>query len=161
MFNAEKGAKVFAIDTWSGSIEHSQEHTKDLYSRFVCNSKEFLLSGRVYPIRSDSRSALIKLNELVTAGEVEKFDAIYIDASHMARDVLSDAVLSWDLLKVGGRLIFDDYEWKIYQDSYATPKVAIDGFLASYDKMYEVIVKDYQVHLKKISDAQPEPIKSK
>ena len=41
----------------------------------------------------------------------ESFDIIYVDASHTADDVLSDAVLSWQLLKNDGILIFDDYTW--------------------------------------------------
>ena len=32
---------------------------------------------------------------------------MYIDGSHAARDVISDAVLAWALLRPGGVLIFD------------------------------------------------------
>ncbi len=39
------------------------------------------------------------------------FDVVYVDASHMAGDVLSDAVLAWKLLAPGGIMIFDDYAW--------------------------------------------------
>ena len=38
----------------------------------------------------------------------QKYDIIYIDGSHEARDVLEDAVLAYRLLKIGGLLIFDD-----------------------------------------------------
>jgi len=41
----------------------------------------------------------------------DHFDYISIDGSHEAADVLSDAVLSWPLLKTGGLICFDDYEW--------------------------------------------------
>ena len=34
-----------------------------------------------------------------------------MDGSHHARDVLQDAVLAWGLLRPGGYMIFDDYEW--------------------------------------------------
>jgi hypothetical protein len=37
------------------------------------------------------------------------YDFIYIDGSHRGADVLSDAVLSFRLLKRAGLLIFDDY----------------------------------------------------
>ena len=40
-----------------------------------------------------------------------KFDLIYIDGSHESADVLSDSLFSYNLLKPGGVLIFDDYEW--------------------------------------------------
>jgi hypothetical protein len=41
------------------------------------------------------------------------YDVIYIDGSHRADDVLSDAILSWALLRVGGVMIFDDYRWQM------------------------------------------------
>lgn len=41
----------------------------------------------------------------------EKFDVIYIDGSHIARDALLDMVTAWELLRVGGILICDDYGW--------------------------------------------------
>lgn len=44
-------------------------------------------------------------------GGENKFDFIYVDGLHLSQDVLYDALLSFDLLKVGGILIFDDYLW--------------------------------------------------
>ena len=41
----------------------------------------------------------------------ERFDLIYVDASHLALDVVVDASLSWQLLCGGGVVIFDDYRW--------------------------------------------------
>lgn len=39
------------------------------------------------------------------------FDIIYVDGWHSAFGTLSDGVMSWPLLKVGGVMIFDDYLW--------------------------------------------------
>ena len=44
--------------------------------------------------------------------ERASFDLIYVDGSHDAPFVLLDAMLSWELLKTGGILAFDDYEWE-------------------------------------------------
>lgn len=41
--------------------------------------------------------------------EYPVYDFIYIDASHVKFDVLTDAALAWRLLKSGGVVIFDDY----------------------------------------------------
>ena len=38
---------------------------------------------------------------------------IYIDACHDSQYVMTDAMLSWKVLKVGGYLIFDDYGWNL------------------------------------------------
>lgn len=52
-------------------------------------------------MRSDE--GLIQLSQ-----EKLRFDLIYVDASHVAIDVLQDAVVCWRLLEVEGILIFDD-----------------------------------------------------
>jgi predicted O-methyltransferase YrrM len=39
------------------------------------------------------------------------YDIVYVDGWHSAFGALSDGVMSWPLLKVGGVMIFDDYLW--------------------------------------------------
>jgi predicted O-methyltransferase YrrM len=78
-------------------------------------------------------------------------DYIYIDGSHLAIDVLTDAVLSWYLLKDNGILIFDDYGWGVHtNDEKQKPKLGIDAFLNAYTQHYEVIQFGWQVFLKKL-----------
>ncbi|MCZ6464828.1 MAG: class I SAM-dependent methyltransferase [Proteobacteria bacterium] len=60
-----------------------------------------------------------KLEGLLEAG-----DFIYIDGCHEAACVLLDAVLSWDLLKVGGTMIFDDYVWSMVANPGEKPSSA-------------------------------------
>lgn len=73
-----------------------------------------------------------------------QFDLIYIDGSHEARDVLTDAALAWPLLAPGGYLIFDDYQW---QDGSVDlpPGPAIDAFLDIWATHIEVLRSGYQV----------------
>ena len=56
----------------------------------------------------------------------KEFDLIYIDGSHLAKDVITDACLCWNLLSLNGILIFDDY---LLQHKYANAKIAIDLFV--------------------------------
>lgn len=78
-------------------------------------------------------------------------DYIYVDGSHLAIDVLSDAVLSWSVLKDGGILIFDDYGWGAHTtDEKQKPKLGIDAFLSAYKEHYEMIQMGWQVFIKKI-----------
>ena len=78
-------------------------------------------------------------------------DYIYIDGSHLAIDVLTDAVLAWRILKDNGILIFDDYGWGIHtNDEKQKPKLAIDAFLAGYTGHYQLLYKQWQVFMKKI-----------
>jgi predicted O-methyltransferase YrrM len=64
------------------------------------------------------------LSSLIT--QKKEFDLIYIDGSHKAKDVITDACLSWYLLKLNGILIFDDY---LLQNNDVNAKIAIDLFV--------------------------------
>lgn len=91
--------------------------------------------------------------ELLRSLPFDNYDFIYIDGSHVAVDVLEDAVLAWRLLKEGGRLTFDDYEWQEASDPLLLPRIAIDAFLSIYEGRYNLICKSYQVTVEKISSA--------
>lgn len=145
-----EGSHLICIDTWQGSREHPDDSTNGLYERFHSNAQCFIDNNKIIPRKGTSKEVLLDLNNKLQAGALQKFNFIYIDGSHDAKDVLMDAVLSWELLSVGGIMIFDDYEWGDYGD--CGPKPAIDGFLASYKSMYEVLSKSYQVHIRKIRE---------
>lgn len=76
-------------------------------------------------------------------------DAIYIDGSHEGQDVMANAVMSWRLLKVGGVLLFDDYEWPGEGRRRVLPKVAIDAFCTLVEPWGEVVMKNYQLAIRK------------
>lgn len=77
------------------------------------------------------------------------FDFIYIDGSHAAPDVLSDAVLAFPLLKPHGMLAFDDYHWKHFPDPRRNPKLAIDAFCSVFSGQFDLLHRGYQVWLRK------------
>ena len=90
------------------------------------------------------------------------YDIIYIDGDHGAIAVLSDVILSFTSLKVGGMLIFDDYQWEEainYIDksielseeeiSRLQPKIAIDSFINVFADQFDILHKDYQVIIRK------------
>jgi len=87
----------------------------------------------------------IKLRRL----PLNTYDIIYIDGSHLAMHVLTDAVLCWDLLKNNGVIIFDDYKWNLDRPAQLRPKSAIDSFLVCFGGCLEVIHRGYQVIIKK------------
>jgi predicted O-methyltransferase YrrM len=128
-------AKIDCIDVF---YDEGYEH------RFEHNIKTALGEKKVNKIKASSQ---IMLRNLLLC----HYDAIYIDGSHTAPDVLEDAVLAFKLLKHGGIMIFDDYEWNVYQDILLIPKIAIDAFLAIYQRQYELLHKSYQVIIKKLS----------
>jgi predicted O-methyltransferase YrrM len=104
--------------------------------------------------KQDSIRALFGL---VAEGS-ELFDLIYVDGSHTAPDVLSDAVLAFQLLRVGGVMIFDDYLWTMetqrYVDPLNLPKTAIDAFTMIFMRKARVLpgMPNAQCYVEKIAD---------
>lgn len=77
----------------------------------------------------------------------ETFDFIYVDGCHLANCALADMVLGWDLLKTGGIMIVDDYDWP--GPALDRPRMAVDAFLEIYAPKLEVVEQDYQVVVRK------------
>ena len=78
------------------------------------------------------------------------YDIIYIDADHSSNSVLRDACMCFEVCKIGGIIIFDDYKWENTNNSPATMKEAIDSFLMCYKGFYEILIQNYQVIIKRI-----------
>lgn len=65
------------------------------------------------------------------------YDIIYIDGSHVNKDVLEDAIIAMRLLKEGGVLIFDDYARRDL--SYSDPRFGIQTFFKFYGESFDVL----------------------
>ena len=85
---------------------------------------------------------------------------VYIDGSHIAKHVIEDAILSWKLLKVGGLMIFDDYEWGPTETIENQPKTGINAFLQAYQGNYQLIAKGWQIYIKKIHNEMSDGVLS-
>ena len=131
----EADLELHCIDTWEGGAEHKRvgldmtavEHRFRQNTSLAASRSAHLIKIFPHKGRSDD-----ELAALITAGFREHFDMIYIDGSHFAHDVLSDAVLSFPLLKVGGHVFFDDYLWLGIGgglDPLNGPKPGVDAFL--------------------------------
>ena len=46
-------------------------------------------------------------------------------------------------------MIFDDYLWDLEEADCDRPRMAIDLFLKSFEGSYELLLKDYQVAVRK------------
>ena len=88
---------------------------------------------------------------ILSALPLDPFDIIYIDGSHQAADVLMDAMLSWDRVKPEGIMLFDDYLWAPGTPPAERPQMAIDLFLESFQGRYELLLKSYQVAIRKLT----------
>ncbi len=139
-----ESSRLTCVDPFTGSVEHVNLDLTNLRSIFENNTREWSKKLRI--IQKTSRSAL---PELIVSGE--KFDVIYVDGSHLASDVMFDAVNCFELLKVGGVMVFDDYlGGKLVTDQDTKP--AVDAFIFAYQSKVKVFTISYQLWLQKQSE---------
>jgi len=134
IINSKKNIKFDCIDTWEGSIEHTElddpwanrenvsewfnEFKKDkdfLYSSFLKNTQS--VSDVINPIRKRSHDAALSYKN-------RSLDFIFIDASHEYKDVLLDLQLFYPKLKRGGIIAGHDYH------GFVGVKAAVDEFFS-------------------------------
>jgi predicted O-methyltransferase YrrM len=113
-----------------------------LSMRFDHNIRHSGAAGKVTKRKGHSDTILSTL-------PLNHFDIIYVDGSHEAAPVLMDAMLCWYRLKPGGVMIFDDYLWEPEEAPSHRPQMAIDLFLKAFEGSYDLLLKDYQVAIRK------------
>lgn len=140
---------VTCIDTFEGGADHKELGLNFAGVKWRFNHNidpwQVPLAKRVSLYDTTSERALHIISNFR-----HKFDLSLIDGSHVASDVISDAVLTWTLMKQGGIIIFDDYGWGSGRPMEQTPAPAIDSFLICYKDQYEVLEKGYQVIIQKL-----------
>lgn len=147
--------ELHCIDTWLGGIEHDSSTMHAVESRFDRNVQETIDTHNPnLKFIKHKDSSRVVLGELLRTHR-SQFDLVYVDGSHQAADVLMDAVLGFELLKLGGLIAFDDYLWHLEavgsQDLLNMPKFAIDSFVNVYQRKLQVLVGTplYQIYLRK------------
>lgn len=157
---ADSGS-IYCVDTWEGGIEHQGMDFDAIENRFDRNVA-LALNGRNIPIHKLKSRSVIGLSKLITEDKSGTFDLAYIDGSHLAKDAMTDAVLAFELVRVGGVLIFDDWN-SPNPISYEFPKLGIGSFANTFaDKIRPIRFateegpvdpeSQYQLYLEKISE---------
>jgi predicted O-methyltransferase YrrM len=153
-----KKSSITCVDPW---MNFSQDHDSlnsyyrenndhDLVERktkevFLHNITESTYRDKVIVKQGLSNEVLPSL-----IVQKEKYDIIFIDGNHTAPYVMMDAVMSWSLLKEGGFMIFDDYNWDLHKPSTLRPKESIDYFMLTFADYATEVYSDYRKVIKKI-----------
>jgi predicted O-methyltransferase YrrM len=149
--------ELVCIDTWAGNPEwpgYDREKMPQVERRFDSNTL-LAQSRRPQPIvlrkiKDLSSQALASL----IGNKEPHFDLVYVDGSHEAPNVLTDAVNAFHLLRIGGVLVFDDYIWRDEvsrgKDVLNVPKIAIDAFVNIFHRKVVVLSAIlYQLYVRK------------
>lgn len=147
----QDGDILRCIDTWEGGEEHKadSEDMGEVEERFRSN---LMVANEKFPRRRIIQSKGTSVRELSRWLQQDKtsFDFVYIDGSHIAKDVLTDACMAWPLLKPKGLMVFDDYLWTPNaRDILHRPKAAIDAFTNIFAEEAEIVHVGYQLIVRK------------
>ena len=132
------------VDTWYGSDEevHKSISFSEVYEFYKERMKPY---DNVRSARNNTYNFLMSNQERNVS-----FDFIYVDADHTAASAFLDGELSWRLLKSGGIMAFDDYQWGQHLHAFKSPKLGIDLFLERHAGEYELLESGLQVWIKKL-----------
>lgn len=137
---------MLCIDTFEGSEEHTNLNLDDLFINFQQNTEAVKKPGQFLDLYKDT-----SVNGLARAITSKyEFDFIYIDGSHTAPDVMTDACMAFPLLKKGGVMLFDDYLWAAVPGLLHRPKMAVDLFVTLFSEQCDLILIGQQVAIRKI-----------
>lgn len=144
-----EGSHLTSVDTWEGSAENDPGVMHAVWERFGANTEEYVASGRLTVVVGRSQPFLASQIARGATAPGAGYHVIYIDGSHAAPDVLSDAVLSWALLEPGGVMVFDDYVWAGMTMEQERPRFAIDSFLACFLGQYDELHRGLQIVIRR------------
>ena len=150
--------QLHCVDTWQGAVDLPPELMAGVEARFDANVAVAIgNAGAGVSLQKVKQRSNVALAAKIAAGEA-LFDLIYVDGSHTAADVLTDAILAFQLVRVGGVMIFDDYLWSMEPalsvDPLNLPKPAIDAFAAIFMRKVRVLpdLPNTQCYIEKIAD---------
>ena len=151
-----KSSQLHCVDTWEGSVEYKKNFNNvkktfknDIEKTFKKNIKDSKHPTKVKIHKCTTTDFFIKF---FSKHKKPFFDLIYVDASHDARNVILDAIFSFKSLKVGGHIVFDDYEWNKMPQNYERPKIAIIAFNHMFRDNVKITHKGYKMIVKKTKE---------
>jgi hypothetical protein len=133
------------VDTWAGADNEpiqEQMDFSDVHSTYLAKTERF---NNLNSIKMTTQEFLLR-----NTSTEPSFDFIYVDAHHTSASAFVDCELSWPLLKSGGILAIDDYEWQ-HPDGVEihAPKLGIHMFLDRHTGEYSELARNSQVWIRK------------
>lgn len=136
-------ALLTCVDTWEGADEHKSliatnaATLSQIEQTFDSNLSTF--TSRLIKYKGTSFSFFNSNTHR------NYYDLIYIDGSHHCDDVIIDALKCFEMLKMGGIMVFDDYFWRYYPKASDNPAAGINLFLRVKKGGYKIIRLYYQI----------------
>lgn len=125
----KKKSKLVCIDTFKRDIKYMHTHDYHKFQKqFFDIIEESNKSEKINVMKIEINDGLKKLQY-----DKETFDIIYIDMSYDHQYILYKIIVSWELLKDNGIMIFDNYKCSITENQEKCPLFALKSFSAIYN----------------------------
>jgi hypothetical protein len=149
----EPTSRIITVDIQDDRLfkkeDLSSEYESDVNVSVSKNLKPYVDQGKCEFHVKDSKEffrqlygGVLKTN-FNLQNPIGAFDFVYLDGSHDPDYVMYESAISFELLKPGGFLLFDDYGW-------GNCRFGIEAFLLCYKDKYKLLVKDWQVLIEKV-----------
>jgi predicted O-methyltransferase YrrM len=136
-----EGSRIACVDPWGDASAEK---------RFDFNRAISPVGAKIVKIKGNSWERLRHWPQ-------RSMEFVYVDGAHEGRNVIEDGAIAFRLLKPGGLLIFDDYEWNS-GNRYLPPKPAIDAFLQLWGPWIELLHRGWQVAVRVRESSVESPV---
>jgi len=136
---------VYVIDTWKESSKlgiDSKKIRRTFQQTIKKTGKE--TQCNVLPVNREDG-----LYHLLDMLEEESIDVAFVDASQDPREVMTDSILIWKLVRKNGILIFSDYQLDDLDKDLYKSREEIDTFIRNYSTELTVLEVGRQLFIKK------------
>lgn len=139
-------SSIVCVDPFLGdknnTIPHVIDNTEKLFLSNINKSKN---SNKItfYKVKSN-----YFFDNIISP--LEKYNFIYIDGSHEAKDIENDMENSFKYLEVNGIMWMDDYGGVNKKYKLHNPRIPMNIFLLKYKNSIKIIHKGYQLAIQKI-----------
>lgn len=122
--------------------EDINHYFKNQYNIFLENTYDH---SKIIPMKGYSDDILLNIILLLNL----KFNFAFIDGDHSPSQVYKDGVNTLKLMKIGGTIIFDDYQWEHNGNKCGN---GIDKFICDYKDYIELVELDTYAIVKVIKN---------
>lgn len=131
-------SKVYCVDPWKDYDEYPEYKGEQdtIYDTFTQNINKYGNLSKFVINRGLSE-------DIVPTFDNNFFDIIFVDGNHETEYVYADGKMSFDKVKPGGYIIFDDYDW-------IQTKKGINMFLYEYLSKIKIIENKWTNNLQVI-----------
>jgi hypothetical protein len=138
------GSTLMDIDTWEGAENEPIQEEMDFDNVF------FTYRAKTDHFHNRLFKQISTFDFLSKHNYIKGYDFIYVDAHHTSASAFLDCELAWPLLKSGGILAIDDYEW-LHPDGLDihAPKLGIHMFLDRHPDQFDTLIINQQYWLRK------------